>query len=107
MVDTLMVLTTMPDAESAERLASRLVEAGLAACVNVGPEVVSVYSWKGEMQRGSEVQLTIKTVAARYNELEEALTRSHPYEVPEILAVPVANGLPAYLDWVKQCTSNC
>ena len=107
MVDALMVLTTMPDAASAERLATRLLEAGLAACVNIGPEMLSLYEWEGELQRGREVQLTIKTAATRYAELEEAISRSHPYDVPEILAVPVTNGLPAYLDWVKQCTSNC
>ena len=106
MPETLLVITTLPDAESAERLAAVLVEAGLAACVNIGAPVTSVYRWEGRLQRGSERMLTIKTTAARYAELEQAIAEGHPYELPEVIALPITGGLREYLAWIETCTEN-
>jgi len=83
-----------------ERLAAALVEAGLAACVNVMAPCTSVYRWQGAVETASEVPVLIKTTAARYAELEAAIRARHPYELPEIVAVPFERGLAAYLDWV-------
>lgn len=102
--DFLLVFTTCPDAGCAERIAGALLERRLAACVSIGAPVVSHYRWKGERESATEVPVTIKTAAARYAELEQTLRGLHPYELPEILAVPVVNGLPGYLNWVEQCT---
>lgn len=96
----LLVLSTLPDHDSAERLAAALVEAGLAACVNVMAPCTSVYRWQGAVETASEVPVLIKTTAARYAELEAAIRARHPYELPEIVAVPFERGLAAYLDWV-------
>lgn len=97
---TLLVFTQMPDAASAELLAAELVTERLAACVSVLPAVRSVYRWQGALEQASEVPLLIKTTAARYGALEAAIRARHPYELPEIVAVPVTHGLAAYLAWV-------
>lgn len=103
--DTLLVFTNLPDAESAQRLAAHLVESRLAACVNILPACTSVYRWQGVIESASEVPLLIKTGTERYPALEAAIRSAHPYELPEILAVPVQCGLPAYLGWVAQETT--
>lgn len=100
MTDTLIVLTTLPDADHAAALAARLVEERLAACVNILPPCTSVYRWEAQIETAVEVPLLIKTSAARYAALEAAIRAHHPYELPEVVAVPVERGLPAYLDWV-------
>src|SRR5438034_3117471 len=97
---TLLVLTNLPDRAVAERLADTLVANNLAACVNILAPCRSVYRWKGAVQHDEEHPLLIKTTTERYGALEEALRAAHPYELPEIIAVPVERGLPAYLDWV-------
>ena len=97
---TLLVFTNMPDQASAEILAAALIEQRVAACVNVLLPAQSVYRWKGQVESASEVPLVIKTTAERYPMLEQAILAGHPYELPEIVAVPVEHGLPAYLDWV-------
>lgn len=99
-VQTLLVFTPMPDTASAERLATALVTERLAACVSVLPAVRSVYRWQGALEQADEVPLLIKTTAARYGALEAAIRARHPYELPEIVAVPVTHGLPDYLTWV-------
>lgn len=104
MPETLLVLTTMPNHEGAVKLAGRLVEAGLAGCVNIGAPVTSIYRWDGEMQQGTEVMLTIKTSAARYPALQQAIVDGHPYELPEVIAVPITAGLDRYLAWIETCT---
>jgi periplasmic divalent cation tolerance protein len=81
-----------------------LVGRHLAACVNILAPCTSVYRWQGEIQHGEEHPLLIKTVRGRYAELEAAIRASHPYELPEIIAVPVVDGLPAYLAWVESET---
>ncbi|MFL9927410.1 divalent-cation tolerance protein CutA [Herbaspirillum lusitanum] len=96
----LLVFSNLPDQPLAETLARMLVEQGLAACVNILPPVQSIYRWQGKLEQASEVSLMIKTTQARYAELEAAIRAAHPYEVPEILAIPAGAGLPSYLQWV-------
>ena len=100
MADTLIVLTNLPDRERADALARALIGARLAACVNILAPCTSVYRWQGAVETTTEVPLLIKTTAARYPALEAAIRSLHPYELPEIVAVPVVQGLPGYLDWV-------
>lgn len=100
----LVILCTAPSEEVAAELARGLVEAKLAACVNVIGGLRSFYTWKGEVHDEREVQLVIKTRRARYDALEAWLGEHHPYEVPEILALPVERGSRLYLDWVEQQT---
>ena len=100
MTKKLLVLTNLPDRASAERLADLLLERRLAACVNILAPCRSVFRWKDAVQHDEEHPMLIKTSAERYGELERALREGHPYELPEIIAVPIERGLPAYLDWV-------
>lgn len=100
----LLVLTNLPDAASARRLADALVENHAAACVNLLAGCTSVYRWQGKVESASEVPLLIKTTAAAYPRLEKLVRELHPYELPEIIAVPVEAGLPGYLQWVAQET---
>ncbi|EIJ44879.1 periplasmic divalent cation tolerance protein [Herbaspirillum sp. GW103] len=101
----LLVLANVPDQALAERIADALLEQGLAACVNVLAPVRSVYRWQGKVERDTEIPLLIKTTQARYQELEQAIVRAHPYDVPEIIALPIAAGLPAYLAWMQDETA--
>jgi len=96
----ILVLTQMPDRASAQALARALVEARLAACVSVGASADSLYHWRGEIETAQEVPVAIKTRAARYAAVEAAILARHPYELPEILAVPITYGLARYLDWI-------
>jgi periplasmic divalent cation tolerance protein len=102
--DTLLVFITCP-AEAADALAGALVEARLAACVHMQPAGHSVYRWQGLVERADEVQLIAKTSQARYAELEAEVLRLHPYELPEVVAVNLACGLPAYLQWIHESTT--
>ena len=99
-MSTLLVLTNLPDRAAAERLADTLIEKRVAACVNILAPCRSVYRWKGAVQHDEEHPVLIKTTAERYPELERAVRAGHPYELPEIIAVPIERALPAYLDWV-------
>jgi periplasmic divalent cation tolerance protein len=99
-MDTLLVISNLPDRASADRLAQALVERRLAACVNILAPCRSVYRWQGALESAEEHPLLIKTTADRYSALEEAIRGLHPYELPEIVAVPLSAGLPAYLNWV-------
>jgi periplasmic divalent cation tolerance protein len=101
---TLLTLCTCPDRETGTRIANHLVDQGLAACVNMTPPVTSIYSWQDQRESAEEILLLIKTDQARYAELEQAILSLHPYELPEIIAVPVERGLTGYLEWVTQCT---
>jgi periplasmic divalent cation tolerance protein len=98
--NVLIVLTNCPDTEDADRLARTLVEQKLAACVNRLPAVNSVYRWQGAVERAIDVPLLIKSTRERLPEIQEVIRALHPYEVPEIVAIPVVAGLPAYLRWV-------
>ena len=99
--DVMVVLSTFPDEGKAGEVAGILVERQVAACVNVVGGVRSIYHWQGEVRNDCEVLAVIKTTRGRYAELEAALLELHPYEVPEILALPVATGAPAYQGWVR------
>jgi periplasmic divalent cation tolerance protein len=101
----LLVLTNLPDRETAAGIARKLVDSRLAACVNVLPAGTSVYRWRGEIETAQEVAVMIKTRAALYPQLEAALRACHPYELPEIIAVPLVRGLPPYLEWVAAETT--
>lgn len=105
MSDALIALTTCPDEAAAGALARALVEAGLAACVSRLPLTASVYRWRGAVVEEAEVLLLVKTTRARWPALAAALPGLHPYAVPELLAVPVADGLPAYLAWLAEATA--
>ncbi len=102
--DTLLVFTNVPDRATAERIAEALVAERLAACVNVLEGCTSFYRWEDELEQADEVPLLIKTTREAYPRLESALRGLHPYELPEIIALPIAAGLPGYLDWVVQET---
>jgi periplasmic divalent cation tolerance protein len=99
-MDPLLIITNCPDEEVANAIALALVEEKLAACVNILPRVQSVYRWQGAVESASEIPLLIKTTADRYGALESRIGELHPYDVPEIIAVPITRGLPAYLNWL-------
>lgn len=96
-----LVLCNAPDQACAEQLARQLVSEGLAACVNLLPPVRSLYRWQGVIESADEVPLWIKTTAAAYPALEARLLQLHPYQVPEIIALPVLAGSALYLDWLR------
>lgn len=98
----LVIMTTCPDAESADRLSRGLVEGRLAACVNLLPEVGSVYRWQGAIERSRETLLFIKTTRGRYAAVEAFILARHPYELPEVIAVPIERGSAAYISWLEQ-----
>lgn len=102
MREVLLLLTNLPDEASAEVLAGHLVEHRLAACVNQLAPARSTYRWQGRVEQASEIPLLIKTTRERYAAVEAAVRALHPYDVPELVAVPVEIGLAAYLDWVVQ-----
>ena len=103
-MEFILVITHLPDKERAMALAHRLIEERLAACVNVMADCTSVYHWQGKNETASEVPVLIKTLAQHYARLEQLIMSMHPYELPEIIAVPVTNGLPAYLKWIADET---
>jgi periplasmic divalent cation tolerance protein len=98
--EVIMVITNVPDRETAERIADSLVTESVAACVNILAGCTSVYRWEGKLNHTNEVPLLIKTTRAAYPRLETSLRKLHPYELPEIIALPVTDGLPEYLNWV-------
>ncbi|MBT3056341.1 MAG: divalent-cation tolerance protein CutA [Candidatus Thiodiazotropha sp. (ex Codakia orbicularis)] len=100
----LLILCTAPDRETALKLSRSLLEQRLAACVNLSPPVTSVYHWQGRLEESEEILLLIKTTKQQYNNVEATLRAQHPYELPEIIAVPVVQGLDDYIDWVERCT---
>jgi len=102
--EALLVLTTCDSPEAAAVLAEALVSRGLAACVNAIGGVTSTYRWQGRIERASETLLVIKTTRTRYDEIEAAIRSLSAYELPEVVAVPVAAGLPAYLAWIDEAT---
>lgn len=100
----LLVITNLPDAALANAFARQLVEQKLAACVNILPGVKSIYRWQGAIEEANETCMLIKTTQLAYAPLERAIKAAHPYDLPEIIAVPIAAGWPAYLDWITQET---
>lgn len=103
--EAILVITNLPDQNSATRLAEYVVNARLAACVNMLAPCTSVYRWQGKIETASEIPLLIKTRRAQYAALQEAIVQQHPYELPEILCVPISTGLPAYLAWLNEETT--
>lgn len=103
--DVVVVLSNAPDMLLAKRIAHMLVEEGLAACVNLGASVLSMYMWQGKLEGAEEIPLVIKTTQKALPALTDRLVELHPYEVPEILVLPVAGGAQPYLDWVREQTS--
>jgi periplasmic divalent cation tolerance protein len=104
-MSTLLVITNLPERAAAEKLADALVAKRLAACINILAPCRSVYRWQGAVQHDEEHPVLIKTTRAAYAELEAQIRAHHPYELPEIIAVPIERGLPAYLDWVAAETA--
>lgn len=103
----LVVLITVPSKEVGEGIARELVEAKLAACVNILPPMRSIYSWQGEIHDDEELLLVVKTRTELFDSrLVQAVKALHPYEVPEIIALPVVSGSQAYLDWIREVTVN-
>ena len=102
----LLVLTNLPDRAAAERIADLLIARRLAACINILAPCRSVYRWKDAVQRDEEHPMLIKTTLERYPELERSLRSEHPYELPEIIAVPIERGLAEYLGWVGAETTD-
>lgn len=105
-VEAILVITNLPDREAAQRLAGRLVEERLAACVNILAPCESVYRWQGRIETAQEITLLIKTLRTHYGKVEKTIRQCHPYELPEIIAVPITAGLPDYLEWLAAETIN-
>ena len=105
MNDILLVITNLPDAPSAEKLTRQLIDARVAACVNQLAPCTSTYRWNGNIESATEVPLLIKTTQDAYPRLEKLIREAHPYELPEIIAVSVTTGLPAYLGWIDSETT--
>jgi periplasmic divalent cation tolerance protein len=101
----ILILTQLPDRASALSLARSLVETRLAACVSIGATVESLYHWHGQIETAQEIPVVVKTRAERYSDVETAIRAQHPYELPEILAVPVVDGLARYVDWIADETA--
>jgi len=100
----LVVYCTCPDSATAERIAEAVVDERLAACVNIAPGLTSIYRWQGRIQRDAEVLLIIKTRSTVYPLLEGRIRELHPYEVPEIIALPIQAGSATYLNWITDNT---
>jgi periplasmic divalent cation tolerance protein len=98
--DGLLVITTLPNADAAAELAKNVVGERLAACANLIPALRSIYKWQGKVQDQNEVLVLFKTRQEHYENLKSRILELHPYEVPEVLAIPVEQGYAAYLDWL-------
>jgi periplasmic divalent cation tolerance protein len=98
-----IILCTCPDFETAHTIAHQLVTAKLAACINILPSITSIYEWQGEIETAQEHLLLIKSCPSHYSRLETEIKRLHPYELPEIIAIAIENGLPDYLKWINSC----
>lgn len=104
-VKHILVLSTCPGSISAKKIAQNLVAEKLAACVNIVPGVQSYFSWVGKVDNANEHLLVIKTTNDAYEKLEKRIQTLHPYELPEIIAVPIHTGLVGYLDWISTNTT--
>jgi periplasmic divalent cation tolerance protein len=102
--EVLLAISTFPDRETAQRISSQLVSEKYAACANILPAIESIYSWKGKMEQASETLVFFKLSSAQQSIFQEEMRSLHPYEVPEIIFLPVSSGLPEYLRWVAD---NC
>jgi len=100
-----IILCTCPDKETAEKIAHLLVNDKLAACVNILPGITSIYLWHEQIELTQEHLLLIKSNKGCYQAIEKTIKKHHPYELPEIIAVPIENGSPEYLHWIDSCHS--
>lgn len=105
MTDAILVLTMLPNADAAVEIAKTIVKEKLAACVNILPAARSIYRWKGQIEDTSEVLMLLKTRHEHYDRVQARLLELHPYEVPEVLAIPVEQGYYPYLEWLGRETS--
>jgi periplasmic divalent cation tolerance protein len=103
MTQVIVTFCTCPDKDTAEKIARLLVEGHLVACVNILPNITSIYSWKGQIESAEEHLLIIKSSSQGYQAIETTIRSHHPYELPELIAVPVACGLPEYINWIHSC----
>ena len=101
----LIIFCTCPEKDTAEKIARLLVEGNIAVCVNILPGITSLYKWEGKIESAQEHLLLIKTHKDHYPAIETALRNHHPYDLPEIIAVPIEHGLPEYLHWIDSCHS--
>ena len=103
-MEAILIITNFPDKKIASALAEKLIDVHLAACVNVLGECSSVYSWQGKTEMATEIPVFIKTQQQHYDQVEQMIKAMHPYELPEVIIVPVSGGLPAYLQWIADET---
>ena len=102
----IMLLCTCPDRETAASLAHKILQDSLAACINILPGIESVYRWQGKVEQDTEVLMLIKSLSRAADELERIITQNHPYELPEIITVPIDAGSNDYLQWITNNVSN-
>ena len=105
MDQALLVLANVPDLECAQLVARTLIESRLAACVNLLPAVQSIYRWQGKIEEATEITLLIKTTSQHYDSLQQVIVKLHPYDVPEIIAIPIVAGYAPYLQWIATETA--
>ena len=99
-----LILCSVPNQETADKIAHLLIGQQLAACVNILPAIQSVYQWQGKIESANELLLIIKSEQHRYKAIETLIVNQHPYEIPEIIAVSIERGLPSYLQWIHSCS---
>ena len=99
-----LIYCTCPSLEVGKKIANMLIKQRLAACVNILEGVLSIYEWQGQLESDRECLLMIKSESRLFNELQSLIIKNHPYELPEVIAVSISNGLPQYLDWISQST---
>lgn len=99
-----LLISTCPDLVTAQHLAHLLLDKHLAACINILPHIQSIYEWQNEVVTETEVILFIKTHSTHYSAIEQLIIQHHPYEIPELIAIPIQTGLPDYLNWLSQAT---
>ena len=104
--EAIIILCTCPDTDVASTIAHALLDRTLAACINAIPGVTSWFRWQGQVEQANEVQLVIKTLRARYQAVEQCIRDQHPYDVPEIIALPIHDGSHDYLDWIAQSVTS-
>ena len=103
-MSAIMIYCTCPDIETADRISRQLIRQHMAACVNQVTGVTSIYEWEGKIQQSNEVMIIIKSTEKRFDSIKKLVSEEHPYELPELIAVPITQGLPDYLEWINQCT---
>jgi len=100
-MEVILVYINFPNRECARHIGTALIEKQLAACVNIIPEIESIYQWEGEVKTENEVMTIVKTTASRYKQLEKYVLENHPYDVPEVISLPISQGSESYLNWVQ------